>query len=155
MNAAFNVWFPQSCGFYLKYEKISPAKALVMMPQRAQAASSSYMKQIFAVIVCTTNGILSVAASICRGIFSVYSFFVKSVELDQKVRPTRKTVLYTLVGFLLFLVLGGFAIGHPVRGMRIAILATGISLFLGFSYFILLDFASNSMAGFLEFSYGC
>jgi hypothetical protein len=125
------------------------------MLQRAQTAGSSFIKWIFPIIACAASCILSAATSVSRGIYSVYCFIIKAVELDQKVRPTRKVVLYNLVGFSLFLVLGGFAIGYPNHGMRVAILATGASIFLCLTYIVLLDFASNSMAYFLKLSYGC
>lgn len=125
------------------------------MLQRAQTAGSSFIKWIFSIIAGVANCIFSAATSVSHCIYSVYCFIIKSVELDQKVKPTRKVVLYNLVGFSLFLVLGGFAIGYPNHGMRVAILATGASIFIGLTYIVLLDFASNSMADFLMLSYGC
>ncbi len=110
------------------------------MLKRVQTVGSSFIKWIFSSITYVANCIFSAAISVSHYTYSVYCFIIKSVELDQKLRPTRKVVLYNLVGFSLFLVLGGFAIGYPNNGMRVAILATGASIFISLTYIVVLDF---------------
>ena len=59
----------------------------------------------------------------------VYCSLIKWSEEGTKFTPTRGTVVLSLMGFLLYLVVGLLAINLPTQGFRIAVRATSVTLF--------------------------